>query len=112
MILYGLAHCSTTKKAYDHLVRRGVAVSLVDYRVNPLTKEQLFAYHNQSGQPITAWLNTTGQAYRERKDELAGATVEEILTLMANEPMLLKRPLLVSSAVVQAGYREAFYDAL
>lgn len=112
MMLYGLANCSTTTNAYNHLIARGFEVTLIDYRDNPLTLEQLTTYFAQSNQPIIAWLNTSGQAYRTRKEQLANQLPEVILSVIANEPMILKRPLLVSHHTVQAGYRKEFYDAL
>lgn len=112
MKLYGLAHCSTTKQAYKHLIDRGFAVTLVDYRLTPLTYDELITYFEQSKQPISAWLNTSGQAYRAMKDSLMHQPTEVLLSMIAKEPMLLKRPLLVGPHVVQAGYRESFYDAL
>lgn len=112
MILYGLPHCSTTKKALDYLVNNGHQAVIVDYREQPLSLEQLHDYFNRSGQPMTAWLNTSGQAYRDHKESLQGQPSEVILQKMATEPMLIKRPLLVSDKLVLAGFKETIYQTL
>jgi arsenate reductase (glutaredoxin) len=112
MKVYGLPHCSTTKKALDYLIQQGHAAIIVDYREQPLSLKQLTQYFKQSGQPITAWLNTSGQAYRDQKESLQGQSSEVILQKMATEPMLIKRPLLVSDHLVLAGFKESIYQTL
>jgi arsenate reductase len=112
MIIYGLPHCSTTKKAFDVLVEKGYDAVIIDYREQRLTKEELLTYFNQSGQPITAWLNTSGQAYRDQKEKIQGQSDEFILQRMAAEPMLIKRPLLVSDSLVLAGFKKDRYETL
>jgi arsenate reductase len=112
MKLYGLPHCSTTKKALDVLLEKGYDAVIIDYREQRLTKEELATYFNQSGQPITAWLNTSGQAYRDQKVKIQGQSDEFILQRMAAEPMLIKRPLLVSDSLVLAGFKKERYETL
>jgi arsenate reductase len=112
MKIYGLPHCSTTKKALAYLWNKNHPATIIDYRLHPLTLAELTTYFQQSGQPMTAWLNTSGQAYRDQKDTIQGQPDAVILQQMAKEPMLIKRPLLVSPKVVYAGFRESVYDAL
>lgn len=112
MKIYGLPHCSTTKKALEYLLNKNHSAVIIDYREHPLTLEELTTYFQQSGQPITAWLNTSGQAYRDQKVAIQGQSEAVILQRMAKEPMLIKRPLLVGPNVVHAGFRESVYDAL
>lgn len=112
MKLYGLPHCSTTKNALEVLLNKGYDAVIIDYRANPLSKEELTTLFNKSGQPITAWLNTSGQAYRDQKEAIQGASVESILNKMALEPMLIKRPVLVSDNLVLAGFKKDIYQTL
>ena len=112
MKLYGLPHCSTTKKALDVLVEKGYDALIIDYREHRLTKEELSKYFKHSGQPMTAWLNTSGQAYRDQKEKIQGQPDEVILQLMEEEPMLIKRPLLVSKSLVLAGFKKDIYQTL
>jgi len=112
MKLYGLPHCSTTKKALDVLLEKGYDALIIDYREHRLTNEELTTYFKQSGQPITAWLNTPGQAYRDQKAKIQGQSEAVILQMMAEEPMLIKRPLLVSETLVLAGFKKDIYQTL
>ena len=112
MKLYGLPHCSTTKKALDVVIEKGYDALIIDYREHRLTKEELTKYFKQSGQPITAWLNTSGQTYRDQKEKIQGQPDEVILQMMAEEPMLIKRPLLVSDKLVLAGFKKDKYQTL
>jgi len=112
MKLYGLPHCTTTKNALEVLIDKGYDAQIIDYREHKLTKEELLKYFKQSGQPITAWLNTSGQAYRDQKEKIQGQAESVILQMMAKEPMLIKRPLLVSDTLVLAGFKKDIYQTL
>ncbi len=112
MIIYGLPHCTTTKQAFDVLIKQGHQAQLIDYREHPLTLNELTTYFQRSGQPVTAWLNTSGQAYRDQKELIQGQPNDVILKLMASQPMLIKRPLLVSDSLVVAGFNKTIYDTL
>jgi arsenate reductase len=112
MIIYGLPHCTTTKQAFDALIKQGHQAQLIDYREHPLTLNELTTYFQRSGQPVTAWLNTSGQAYRDQKELIQGQPNDVILKLMASQPMLIKRPLLVSDNLVVVGFKATMIDKL
>jgi arsenate reductase len=112
MILYGLAHCSTTQKALRQLQQQGIQATLIDVRAHPWSLNELRALSQRTTQPLRAWLNTSGQAYRTLKATLQDADDEALLQAMVHEPMLIKRPLLVSPTTVMAGYHLTRYQAL
>lgn len=104
--------CSTCKKARAWLDARGIrytARHLVDDRP---TVEELKAWHKQSGLPLKRFFNTSGLAYKSLglKDKLPVMSEEEQYGLLAQNGMLVKRPLLVGEGFVFPGFREAEWE--
>lgn len=103
--------CSTCKKAIKWLTENNIEFenrSIVDE--NP-SVEELREWIHRSGLPIRRFFNTSGIKYREMglKDVVASAPEEELLSLLASDGMLVKRPLLVCDGGVIPGFREAEY---
>ena len=82
---------------------------------NP-TAEELAAWHELSGLPIRRFFNTSGMLYRERniKAQLdAGMPDADACALLAENGMLVKRPLIVGDDFVLVGFKpEAWEQAL
>ena len=106
--------CSTCKRAKAWLDEHGVAY--VDRHIvedNPAADE-LAAWQARSGLPVRRFFNTSGRLYRERniKAQLdAGMTDAEALALLAEDGMLVKRPIVVGEDFVLVGFREAEWEA-
>ena len=71
--------------------------------------EELDRWQQASGLPLKRFFNTSGLSYKalNLKDRLPGMSREEQLTLLSEDGMLVKRPILVSEGVVLVGFREA-----
>lgn len=106
--------CSTCKRAKAWLDEHGVAY--VDRHIvedNP-TADELAAWQARSGLPVRRFFNTSGRLYRERnvKGQLdAGMTDAEAFALLAEDGMLVKRPIVVGEDFVLVGFREAEWEA-
>jgi arsenate reductase (glutaredoxin) len=109
MKVYGLPHCSTTKKAVALLEAKGYSVSLIDYREHPLGIDELDALLTRSNVPLQQWFNTSGQAYRDQKDELLTLSRSNVIKRFAANPMLLKRPIVVTTDNVWVGIPKGGY---
>ena len=74
---------------------------------NPTTGE-LVAWHKKSGLPLKKLFNTSGLLYKSLglKDKLPSMTDEEMLTLLASDGMLVKRPLLIGDGFVLVGFKK------
>ena len=72
----------------------------------PLTRAELEALVGE--REITPFLNSKNELYRERGMKADPPSREEALTLMAENPNLIRRPLLVAGEVV-FGFDEAAY---
>ena len=106
--------CSTCKKAKAWLDAHGI--DYLDRNIvedNP-TIEELAAWQEASGLPLRRFFNTSGRLYRERgiKARLdAGMSDAEACALLAEDGMLVKRPLLVGEGFVLVGFKEAEWEA-
>ena len=103
------AKCTTCQKA-----RKWLDENQIDYDERPIkeqnpTADELRLWQRQSGLPLRKFFNTSGMLYRELnlKDKLPSMTDEEMLSLLATDGMLVKRPLIIGDDFVLVGFREA-----
>ena len=106
--------CSTCKKAKAWLDQHNVPYTARHIKEQNPTYEELKAWQQASGLPMKKFFNTSGLAYRalELKDKLPTMSDEEQLQLLANDGMLVKRPLVVTdNGTVLTGFREKEWEA-
>lgn len=103
-----LPSCSTCRRARDFLNSRGWKYTARDIRQEPPTEEELLAWQRRGGLPWRRFFNTSGASYKNLRlrERLAGLSEAEQLQLLAGDPMLVKRPILVSPNWVLLGFRE------
>ena len=104
--------CSTCRKAKAWLDSHGVAYTARHIKEENPTYEELKAWHAQSGLPLKKFFNTSGQLYKsmQLKDRLPTMSEEEQLHLLAQDGMLVKRPILVDETKVLVGFREKEWE--
>ena len=80
----------------------------------PPSAQELKSWHQRSGLPLKKFFNTSGQVYKAMglKDKLAQMSEEEQIALLAQEAMLVKRPILVTEQKVLVGFRPAEWESL
>ena len=105
--------CSTCQKAENWLKEKNIA-----YEKRPIKEEnpsaaELKAWAEKSGMPLRRFFNTSGLLYKklELKERLPAMSEEEMLTLLATDGMLVKRPLLITEDTVLVGFREDLWSA-
>ncbi len=106
MKFYCYKKCSTCKKAAMFMSDRGVQLEMIDYTEHPLTIDELRTYWRDSGLPLKKFFNTSGNLYREldMTHWLPEMPEDEQLELLAANPMLVKRPILVLDHTVLVGF--------
>lgn len=104
--------CSTCRKAKAWLDSHGVEYTARHIKEENPTYEELKDWHAKSGLPLKKFFNTSGQLYKsmQLKDRLPSMTGEEQLHLLAEDGMLVKRPLLVNGDTVLVGFRESEWE--
>lgn len=105
--------CTTCQKAQKWLDGRGVSYDFRDIKTAPPTYEELADWYRKSKLPLKRFFNTSGLLYRSLglKDKLPYMSDEEQLRLLAEDGMLVKRPILVSGDTVFVGFKEAEWES-
>ena len=106
--------CTTCQKAQKWLDAHGVAYTLRNIKEQNPTLSELTAWHKTSGLPLKKLFNTSGLLYKslDLKNKLPTMTEDEMLSLLASDGMLVKRPLLVGDGFVLVGFKETEYETL
>ena len=104
--------CSTCKKAEKWLDSHGVSYEKRPIKEQNPSVEELEAWVKKSGLPVKKFFNTSGMLYRELelKDKLPSMSEDEMVSLLATDGMLVKRPLLVMDETVLVGFKEADWE--
>lgn len=105
--------CSTCKKAKAWLDAHGVAYTSRHIVEDNPTAAELAAWHETSGLPLRRFFNTSGILYRERNIKAlldSGMSNEDAYALLAENGMLVKRPLVVGDGFVLVGFKEAEWE--
>ena len=108
MLFVEYPKCTTCKKAKKWLDDRGETYTDRHIKEENPTLEELKEWHKRSGLPLKKFFNTSGMLYKEMqlKDKLPSMTEDEQYALLAQDGMLVKRPILVSEEWVLVGFKE------
>lgn len=106
--------CTTCKKAKKWLIENNIDFDdrhIVDE--NP-TKKEIENFYKKSELPINKFFNTSGIKYREMglKDVVKTASEDELLTILASDGMLIKRPLVITEDSVLIGFKEEKWKSI
>lgn len=104
--------CTTCQKAKKWLDAHQVDYEDRHIKENNPTAEELKAWYEKSGLPLKKFFNTSGLLYKsmQLKDKLPDMSVEEQLSLLATDGMLVKRPLIIKEDSVLVGFKEAEWE--
>jgi len=108
--LYGISNCDTIKKAKRWLDAHAIDYQFHDYRKQGLTRQQLEVWAEELG--WEALLNRRGTTWRSLPDEQKQRIDRELaITLMLEQPAMIKRPLLDLCSSRKLGFSEADYQS-
>ena len=112
MVFLCYAKCSTCQKAKKWLDERGVSYTERPIKEQNPTADELRAWRQLSGLPLKKFFNTSGMLYREMElaRRLPQMTEEEMLSLLASDGMLVKRPMAITEKQALVGFREAEWE--
>ena len=97
--------CTTCKGVEKKLKEKDISYEYREIdKENPTVKE-LKDWHEKSGLDIKRFFNTSGMIYREKnlKDKLNDMTLEEKYQILAEDGMLVKRPIMLKNNKVFIG---------
>ncbi len=100
--------CTTCQKAKGWLEKNNITFEERSIKEENPTLEELSLWYGISGQPLKRFFNTSGLLYKSLglKDKLPGMSEQEMLSLLASDGMLVKRPLLIGDSFVLIGFKE------
>ena len=104
--------CTTCQRAQKWLDEKNVEYEFRDIKQNNPTKEELTKWYKESGLPLKKFFNTSGLLYKslDLKNKLPQMTEDEMLTLLATDGMLVKRPLLIGKNFILTGFKEKEWE--
>ncbi|WP_421448656.1 arsenate reductase family protein [Streptococcus suis] len=111
ILFYEYPKCSTCRAAKAELKSLGLEFEAIDIKSTPPSAEVLKAWMEATGLELKKYFNTSGNSYRELglKDKFDSLSLEQALNLLANDGMLIKRPLLIQDGkILQIGYRTKY----
>jgi arsenate reductase len=108
---YGYKKCSTCRKAEKALEKLGLTYEFVDITESPPSPPILNKIIQQSGAELRKFFNTSGVQYKELKikDRVGAMTPAQIVTMLAANGRLLKRPLVTDGKRSTVGFEEASF---
>lgn len=104
--------CGTCRKAKKWMDEHHVAYEVRPIKEQKPTEAELREWIPKSGLPTKKFFNTSGQLYRGLglKDKLKTMSDDEMITLLAGDGMLVKRPILLGEDSVLVGFKEAEWE--
>lgn len=108
MELVCYAKCGTCTKAKKFMMAHNLDFNYREIVSSPLSLEELQEIYSKSGLPIKKLLNTSGLVYREldMKEKVKTYSDDQILKLLSENPMLVKRPVYRDGPLVLIGFDE------
>ena len=100
--------CTTCQKAKQWLDDNKVEYEFRDIKLDNPALDELTEWHKKSGLPLKKFFNTSGLLYKslDLKNKLPAMNDDEMLKLLANDGMLVKRPLVIGEDFVLVGFKE------
>ena len=93
-IIYHNPKCSTSRKTLELLRDNGIEPKVVQYLKTPPSREELLTMIRDAGIEVRSAVRKRESLYAELN--LADASDEELLDAMAEHPILIERPFVVT----------------
>ena len=110
--LYGIPNCQTVKKARVWLESRQIDYRFYDFKklgVNEELIQQWLTYVEW-----TLLINRSGLTYRNLTDQQKEQSQSQsgAISVMMQNPSMIKRPIMVNSSMLYLGFKEADYQSI
>ncbi len=106
IIVFGISHCDSVKKARAFLAERGISYKFHDYKKQGVPQAQVREWVNAKG--WEALLNRKGTTWRALDENTKSAvansnTADAAIAVMLSNPSTIKRPVIVSDDTIIVG---------
>ena len=110
LILYGIKNCNTVKKARDYLEKNHLDYQFHDFKKAAITKTIITHWLTQVDWQTL--LNKRGLTWRRLPDNIKNTitTKAAAISLMLENPSIIKRPVLDTGKQIIVGFDETVYS--
>ena len=109
--LYGISNCDTVRKAKKWLDSNAVDYEFIDFRKDGIKTQSIQQWVSSAG--LEKVLNKRGTTWRKLSaSQQSFSTDEEGIQLLAEQPTLIKRPVLEAKGQIEIGFSETTYNEI
>lgn len=109
--MYGIPNCDTIKKAKRFLQNKQLEFDFHDYKKQGVSADFLNNVIAEKGMAVV--LNKRGTTYRKLDEQTKQALEgDKAVTILADNPSMIKRPILVHEQSIVVGFSESEYEEL
>jgi arsenate reductase len=101
VIIYHNPQCGTSRNTLGLIRNAGIEPHIIEYLKTPPTRLLLRQLIQRMGVPMRAVLRQKGMPYHELGLDNASLTDDQLLDAMAEHPILIERPIVVTPAGVK-----------
>ena len=100
--------CTTCQRAKRWLDENKIEYELRDIKLDSPSFDELSEWYGRSALALKRFFNTSGLLYKSLglKERLSSMSDEDMLSLLASDGMLVKRPIAVGEDFVLVGFKE------
>jgi arsenate reductase (glutaredoxin) len=111
--VWGITTCGTVRKATAFLKANNIEFEFIDLKTT-MPPKTLLRNAMKSVDAPRKMFNTSGGAYKDGgyKDKAATMTPNDIVEALAAEPMLIKRPIVVTEKGITVGFNETLLKSI
>ena len=107
--IYGIKNCDTMKKARAWLDKHKVDYDFHDYKAEGIDRKTLEGWAKEVGWETL--LNRAGTTFRKLPDtERENVTAKKAISLMLEQPSMIKRPVLDQGGKLTVGFKPEIYS--
>lgn len=110
--VYGIPNCQTVKKARDWLDSHHIQYTFHDFKKLGVSKELIVSWLKKV--ELHQLINRSGMTYRNltEQQKFQSQNQEEAISLMIQNPSMIKRPVLVIPEQIHLGFKDTNYASI
>lgn len=110
--LYTYPSCSSCRNAKNWLEEHELDYEAIHILKEPPNEFEIKEMIETSGLPPKKFFNTNGKVYKELglKNEIDSMSLEKMVTLLASDGMLIKRPIVTDGKNVTVGFKADIFN--
>lgn len=110
--LFGIKNCDTVRKATKWLQSEDIEFTFHDFRKDGLSPDVIDNWLNQLGANVLVNKRSTTWKSLSESEKAKFDDTEQLKQLIAENPTLVKRPVLIHKSAYYVGFKEAEYQSI